>query len=209
MSCPLFPLVIGIHIGKQNDGAVDKRTCLVWCQVAFPSRSQPCVLGIDQRAQQGTLLRLYDRHHIIYRVAVEDVLAEEALTQDKVIGQPTRLNEFGVNPTDGMAVLYPMSCSRIILHDFAGTGIAVEVQLPIDDAFVFRGADKITALQPFQVFLADMALGVQKAEEVVLATERVDHIVEGNVHRFYVVIMPVHHSLSFRGSAFSRAVPLG
>ena len=29
MSCSLLPLIIGIYVGKQNDGAVDKRTCLM------------------------------------------------------------------------------------------------------------------------------------------------------------------------------------
>ena len=109
--------------------------------------------------------------HSNYRVAVEDVLPEEALAQDKVSGQLSRLNEFGVYPADSMGSLHPMPRCGIILHDLTRTGIAVEVQLPVDDAAVFSGADEVAALQPYQVILADMALGAQEAEEVVLSAE--------------------------------------
>jgi hypothetical protein len=57
------------------------------------------------------------------------------------------------------------------LHNLTRTGITVEVQLPVDDAAVFSGADEVAALQPYQVILADMALGTQEAEEVVLLAE--------------------------------------
>ena len=140
-------------------------------QITFPSRCQPRISGIDQRAEQSTLFRLHYGHHIIYRVAVEDVLPEEALAQDKVSGQLSRLNEFGVYPVDSMGGLHPMPRCGIILHDLTRTGIAVEVQLPVDDAAVFSGADEVAALQPYQVILADMALGAQEAEEVVLSAE--------------------------------------
>ena len=54
------------------------------------------------------------------------------------------LFEQSMYPIDGIVlVFYSFPCIGIVLHDFSGTEFSVNVHLPKNDFFLFRGSDGV------------------------------------------------------------------
>ena len=138
------PLLVAIDIGERHDLPVGQDEEPV-VDAGLAAGGQPDVFGHEAGADDGSLLGFYQRYRLL-GLLLQQMFSKQALREVPGRRQLPCLAHQGMHPRDAgrdVRVFDAVAGLGIILHDFAGTAAAFDVELEEDGGTIAGDADTV------------------------------------------------------------------